>query len=198
MFIDEKILKRLMMKAYKGNGLYMARYDGWYHLAAAFSASWEARIAVGCVPKTILGTMVECAGEIPGEGEGWTADKEKNQIEAFDKWSIPKLEDLTQTAAHTPVCVCSRGGMIYRVMQLPNDSVICAPPDMLAAINPTCVDKDNGEDMIKGPFYDGRSGLIAYTNHALWHIGGGNPIDTDGIMDILSEQTLRYDEGERN
>ena len=197
MFINEKILRKLMIKAYKGNGLYMHRECGYYYLADEFNRSWEAKIAVGCVPKTIMGAMVECAGELPEDGEGWTSDKEKSQREAFLKWGAPDPECQTlEPVTLTPVLVMSPGGTVYHVLQLPNDVTICVTPAMWNAIDAAAVDRANGEGMIKGPFYDGDRGIVAYTDQAVWHAHAGRPIRTDEVMDILSEHMLRYDDAE--
>lgn len=195
MFINEKILKRLMLRSFKGNGLYMANYDGYYYLSDAFSWVWEARIAVGCVPRAILGVMVECAGDLPREGEGWTSDKEKNQTEAFKKWGMPEPENgKYPLVRETPVLIMSMGGTPYRVLQLPGNEAISARLDLLSAINQGGVDRDNGEEMISGPFFDGEGGIFAFTNHAAWHISARNPQMTEDIMESLSVEALRYDE----
>lgn len=197
MFINEKILKRLMAKAYKGNGLFMGRFDGWVYLMDSFHGTWAARIAVRCVPKSILGAMVECAGEIPGEGEGWTSDKEGNQMEVFNKWRLPdyRLEDKRGALAElTPVCVVATGGTLYSVLQLDNDQALAVRLDLLAAAGPACRDNENQESMISGPYYDGESGIYTFTNQAVWHVAAGTPNRTEHVMEMLSETHLRYDE----
>ena len=67
MFINEKILRRLMAKAYKGAGVYMGHFDGKYHIRGA-GGSWEALILDTVIPKPILSQMVECSGTIPEDG----------------------------------------------------------------------------------------------------------------------------------
>jgi hypothetical protein len=197
-FINEKILKRLMMASYKRNGVYMAREEGWIYLSDAFFTSWEARIAVGCVPKTILGAMVECAGAIPEDCTGWTADKEKNQMEAFLKWGLDEKTLQGDTgysrAEITPLYISSPGGTLYRILQLDNNSTLAVHPEYLNAVDPGCIDKENGEGMIRGPYYDGEKGIFAFTDHAVWHVTAGNPPQTDHIMNVLSDHRLRFDE----
>lgn len=192
MFINEKILKKIMLKAYKGTGLYMGNYDGYYYLGEPFSSSWEAKIAVGCVPKTILAMMVECAGEIPQEDEGWTTDKSTVQAEAFKKWSLEEPAD-PKLVVPTPLSIQSRGGVLYRLAQLPHNNMLTAVhPALLQAIDPRCIDRQNEETMIEGPYYDGRRGIYAKTNQATFHIWTGNIPETDTIMDILNNADASY------
>ena len=200
MFINEKILKRLMMASYKRNGIYMAREEGWLYLSDAFSVSREARIAVGCVPKTILGAMVECAGSMPEDCTGWTADKEKNQMEAFLKWELDEKTfqgiDGYSRVEITPVYISSQGGTLYRILQLNNNAALAVRPEFMNAIDPACIDRENEEGMIRGPYYDGNRGIFAFTDHAVWHVSADNPPLTHHIMDVLGEHRLRFDEGE--
>ena len=117
MFIDEKILIRLMKKAQKGAGVYIGRWDGWYVIGGSY---WKARIAVGCLPRTVAAAMVELSGSIPQEGEAWTADKEKNQMEAFDIW---ETTDRTQSRLYVrPIWLAKPGGTPQRICaSWPND-----------------------------------------------------------------------------
>lgn len=196
MFINEKLLKKLMMKAYKGNGLYMARYDGYFYLSDAFSRMWSAKIAVGCMPKTILAAMVECAGEIPEEGEGWTSDTEKNQAEAFLTWRLKEyqMEKPGGQMLFTPVMIQSRSGTLFRILQMDDNQAFAVHPECLQAIDNRSVDRENEETNISGPFYDGDGGMYAFTNQAVWHVTLTAPLGTDEMIDTLSKQRLQYDE----
>lgn len=189
MFIDEKILRRLMAKAYKGAGVYMGHFDGKYHIRGA-GGSWEALIIDNVCPKTILSQMVECSGRIPEEGESWTADKEKDQMAMYDQW--PELTARTEILK-TPVVIQSESGMPLRVMQLPNEKVMLFREELVAAIDPTSVNTGQGEEMYQGPFYDGAHGIFAKTNHAVWHILESETRKLEKIKAILESGYLAYD-----
>lgn len=190
MFINQKILKRLMQRAYKGNGLYMANYDGYMYLSDPFAGTWAAKMAVGCVPKEILAMMVACAGRIPENGEGWTSDVEKDQIEAFLRYEEPKHGSKADV---TPLYMFSPGGVAYRIVQLTNCSVLCVKPALLEAIDPASIDNNNEESMIEGPFYSGEDTLYARTNQATWVIRGGAPPRTEAIRNALEQTALAFD-----
>lgn len=189
MFINDKILRRLMVRAYKGAGVYMGHFDGHYHIQGAAGA-WEVLIIDNVCPKTILSQMVECSGRIPEEGESWTADKEKDQMAMYDQW--PELTARTEILK-TPVVIQSESGMPLRVMQLPNEKVMLFREELVAAIDPTSVNTGQGEEMYQGPFYDGGHGIFAKTNHAVWHILESEPRKLEKIKAILESGYLAYD-----
>lgn len=188
MFINEKILIGLMKKAYQATGLYMGCYDGWYHLSGVL---WQARILKEEITKPILSAMVACAGELPREGEGWVADKEKNQYSAFSQWEEPQGDQLME---RTPVIVQAVGGSPLRVMQLPNDGVMLFYEKLVSAIDHMSVNRERGEGHISGPYYDGRRGMWASTNHAVFKCCSGQWKRLDGICAILGSGPLHFDE----
>ena len=190
MFINKRILKRLMLKAYKGNGLYMGNYDGHIYLGEPFTASWMAKIAIGCVPREILATMVECAGEIPQPEESWTSDRDGSQRELFQRWSEPHGGTLADV---TPVYVSSPGGDLFRAVQMQNCKILYLRPEMLDAIDAGSIDRENQETMIEGPFYDGEGRLYARTNQATWLIRGWAPPRVQEITAALEEKELKFD-----
>lgn len=192
MFINEKILTRLMKNAYKRNGVYMGREEGWYYLKGGY---WDAKIAVGCMPRPILALMFEMCGAIPEEGEGWTSDHEKDQYELFLRGiSVP--EDRRVPMYLRRVALISRGGTAMQVLQLDNDEVMYFRPELLAAADLASVDRSNGEEMIRGPYYDGENGAFWETNHAVWHILQVRDNDLEGIVKYLSERDLSIEEPE--
>lgn len=194
MFINEKILKKLMIKAFKTTGLYMNRMDGWYMLKGS---GWEAKIAEGCIGKEILSAMVACAGVIPQEGEAWTADTEKLQIEAqFDQWpALPKPEKAAEMSV-TPCAVLSSGGEVYRILQFTEGGILTFREILIAAADVTRIDQANQESTLLGPFSDKYHGAFWQTNQAVWHILSTAPNRTDNLLDRMSGIRLSYDEVE--
>lgn len=191
MFINHKILKRLMQKAYKANGLYMANYDGYIYLSDPFLGTWEAKIAIGCVPKSILATMVECSGRLPEEDEGWTSDTEKDQMEACRRYTEPVR---IGTAKITPLYMTSPGGIAYRIVQAPDNHVVCVNQELLNAIDPRSIDTGNEETMIAGPLFGEENVIFAKTDEATWVIRGGYPPRTEMIRSVLEQTDLSFDE----
>ena len=191
MFINEKILKRLILKAYKGNGLYMSRSEGWYTLQGGY---WSARIAVGCMPKELLAAMVECAGAIPAEGESWTADKEKNQLDlGVDFWQ--EIEGDGTELSITPLMIVSGGETaLYRVLQFPGGTVMTFRQELVSAADPSRIDWDNDEGSLEGPYYDGGGGVYWETNHATWRVMECRITDCETLTGRLGEIPLRRDE----
>lgn len=191
MFIDEKILTKLMKRAYKGNGVFMAREDGWYYLKGGY---WDAKIAVGCMPRSVLGLMIQMCGAIPEEGERWTSDKDQDQFEMFlgglemPKQRIPMFK--------RRVALLSPGGTPMQVLQLENDAVMYFSMELLAAANPACLDTENQESNLTGPFYDGEHGTFWETNQAVWHIIQLTYDDLNSIVDYLSDTALEIEEPE--
>ena len=188
MFIDEKILIRLMKKAQKGTGVYIGRWDGWYVIGGSY---WKARIAVGCLPRTVAAAFVELSGAIPQEGEAWTADKEKNQMEAFDIW---ETTDRTQSRLYVrPIWLATPGGTPLRVLQGDDGSIFTYPEALVcAAFGP--VDTKNQEENKEGPAWIGDGWAIWHTNHAQWRIHNTYYAELSDIMDLLGEQPLEYAE----
>ena len=160
------------------------------YLSEPFTGTWAAKIAIGCVPKEILATMVACAGRIPEDGEGWTSDIEKDQYEAVLRYGEPKPGSKADV---TPVCVLSPGGTMYRVVQLQNCSVLCVSPELLEAIDPASIDRENEEGMIEGPYYTEEDEIYAKTNHATWVIRGVDPPRTQAIRAALEKTALVFD-----
>lgn len=193
MFINEKILRKIMMNAYKANGLYMGNYDGYYYLADKFHMSWEAKIAVGCVPNTILAAMVECSGGVPQNGEGWTSDKEGSQMEAYNVCDLSEPEN-PYAIDQTPLYLMGKNGTLYRFMQLQhNNRLMLTNPVLLLAIDPRSIDRQNEETMIEGPFYDGKHGIYAKTNQAVFRIWAGVVPKTESIMDAMESAEVKYE-----
>ena len=195
MFVNQSILKKLMKQAYKSNGLYMARYEGWYHLADQYR-DWEVRIKVQAMPKTLLAAMVEYAGYIPEDGEAWTADKDKNQMAMTSRWLNYRAKE---PIIKTPVIMQAERGWLYRVLQLPKEkTVLLVRHDLIEAIDPASIDRENGEEMISGPFYVGTDGILAATNFAEWHVVSRGVGKLSRISNLLEEGILRYDEDDED
>ena len=191
MFINEKILKRLMVKAFKTNGLYMNKMNGWYMLKGS---GWEAKIAEGCIGKEILSVIIKCSGAIPAEGEAWTADTEKLQLEAFDQWPALPRPDVADAVEVTPCAVLSPGGVIYRILQHAEGGAISFRNDFIEAVDPTRLDRANQETSLLGPFSDKYSGVFWQTNQAVWHVCAMTPNRCDELLDRLGKIGLGYDE----
>lgn len=187
MFINEKILIKLMKRAQKSSGVYIGRWDGWYVICGGY---WKARIAVGRLPRSVAAAMVELSGNIPQEGEAWTADKEKNQLEGFSKWE--NAEGVGPCFVR-PVWVATPGGTPLRVLQL-NDGTCLTFRDEHVAAALYAIDTSTQESQKDGPHWDGDRGAVWQTNQAAWHIYSMRYDEMSDILDLLAEQPLEYTE----
>lgn len=189
MFINEKILIRLMRQAQKGTGVYIGCWDGWYTIGGSY---WKARIGAGCLPRTVAAAMVELSGDIPREGEAWTADKSKNQIEAFDTWEA--VDPGGAEMYIRPMWLATPGGTPMRVLQREDNRTFTFPDALVAAAFGE-KDKKNEESQIAGPIFDGDGGAFWCTNQAAWHIRATHYRELDEIITHLDEAALAYTEG---
>lgn len=193
MFINEKVLIRLMKEAYKGTGVYIGRFDGWYVIAGGY---WEARIAVGCASNKTLACIVELSGSLPGEHEAWTADKEKNQLEAFNKFEEFKREGHGEMAIRRLVLLTPGGSGLAVLQQLEDNMVLTVKLDLVnAALGET--DSKNGEEKRIGPVYDGSGGAYWYTNQAEWYVRQTRYDDLEDIISLLESAPLQLKEEDR-
>ena len=189
MFIDEKILIRRMKKAYKGSGVFMAREDGWYFLKGNY---WVAKIAVGFMPRSILGLMIEMCGAIPEEGEYWTSDKEKDQYELY----LTGLELPTERTRMEKrrVALLSPGGKMLRVLQRSDCVIMTFDEELVEGANPACLDRENDEGPLEGPFCGKDHSCFWQTKQAVWHIREESYPELETIYAHLSEIPLEIDE----
>ena len=188
MFINEKILIRLMKKAQKGTGVYIGRWGGWYVIGGSY---WKARIAAGCLPRKVAAAMVELSGSIPQEGEAWTADKSKNQMEGFDIWE--KMDPGGAAVFIRPMWLATPGGTPIRVLQREDDRVFTFPDALVVAAFGER-DTKNEETERAGPIWDGDGGVFWSTNQAAWNIKATSYRELDEIMHHLDRVPLEYTE----
>lgn len=189
MFINEKILIRRMKRAYRGSGVFMAREDGWYYLKGGY---WNAKIAVGFMPRSVLALMLEMSGAIPEEGDYWTSDKEKDQYELYlTGLDIPKERHKMYKRR---VALLSPGGKPLRVLQHESNQIMTFDEELVAAADPACLDKANDEGTMEGPFWDRANGCFWETKQAVWQILQEWYPEMETIGDHLSQIELETDE----
>ena len=85
MFINEKVLNKLMKEAYKTGLVVAAREDGWIYIAGRY---WEVEMLRRLIPKEILGNIISLIGELPDPGERYLATSEGNQLEIGEPMGI--------------------------------------------------------------------------------------------------------------
>lgn len=189
MFIDEKILIRLMKDAYKGSGVYIGRFDGWYVIAAGY---WTASMAVGCVSNKVLAAIVELSGQLPEDGEAWTADKGKNQLEGYDHRTVEEPRSDGSGMSIAPMYLRSPGGTALAVLQSDTDGRILTVPINLVNASIGIADRQNGEENVVGPVFDGSRGAYWYTNHAEWHVISTRYDELNDIIKHCEQISLEY------
>ena len=83
---------------------------------------------------------------------------------------------------------------MYRIVQAPDNHVVCVNQELLNAIDPRSIDTHNEETMIEGPFFGEENVIFAKTDEATWVIRGGYPPRTEMIRSILEQTDLSFDE----
>ena len=86
MFLNQKILNKLMKAACKG-GLTVARKEDWIYLAGR---GWKAKIKESYMPNKTKGDLITLIGELPKNGECYVAGTK--EITKDEKFSWPSYE----------------------------------------------------------------------------------------------------------
>lgn len=161
MFLRPSTLNGLMKKAYK-SGLTVARTeDNWIYIAGSY---WEASIRKEFIPKRTMGDIIALIGELPAQGERFTATKEGNQIELEMPLQVkedPFYEGNTLTI--TDVILAGTSGTIQRLLQDEDTGDIYTVNNVFVAI------VDNGlisgeEYAVTKPFFHPSYGILWKNN----------------------------------
>lgn len=117
MFLKPQILKNLMKKAWNGAGLTVANTgEQWY----ICGYSWIALIDKEVIDKKTLAAIIELTGELPGEGQGFTAAKEKpNQYELKEAAvvNLKKKIKAANTEMTPTIVMLDSGRKLCRLLQ---------------------------------------------------------------------------------
>lgn len=162
MFLKPSILKKLMKQAYK-TGLYVKRYGGWIMLGGSY---WEALIKEEFIPKQTKGDLIALVGELPEEGECYSASSEGNQMELeYVREDIHPELFKAGILEITRVMLISQGGALLRVLQDGIDGTIYPISEtMVEIIHREGMDIENGESELQKIQYRKGYGVLFQNN----------------------------------
>ena len=159
MFLRDKEFRKLLKNAYKG-GLIIANHDGRIYMSGW---GWEMDIKREYLPKTILAQIIELAGEVPDEGERFSATKDGNQMEVGTMEVA--ISDIGAMAEITKVAIFPSCGALMRVLTIePFGKVVLLHENAVQMVNEKCIDNDLGETAPAGPMYVENEGIIWWNN----------------------------------
>ena len=189
MFLKRNVLKALMTRAYKGNGL-RVRNDGAGLTIAG--AKWAVYFLHGDMPKETMGDLISLVGELPSRHEMYTADKNGNQMEIYDDGLMSPMDMvLNKELAAVPLTAC---GVIGILRAKESGEIIPVPAVMLEMIDYSKVDDDEekpagifgDKTFVEGLFYNAACWQNDRMAFAIGEMRIENPVAKDIMKDLES------------
>lgn len=160
MFLNPKILKKLMKEAYKRECLVIGKRDEQYYIQGGY---WALICKKNFVPKTILAEIIELAGEIPEEGECFCAGKNGNQMQANPM--VAKVPVGSLKIRITRLILESRRGVYQRVLQFEHTKeVLLVDNVFMSLVSKIHCEFEEGETEPNGPFCNVERGVFWENN----------------------------------
>lgn len=176
MFLDPKILRKLLKQAYK-TGLIVAREDNRIYLSGGY---WEAEILKDYIPKETMGDLISLIGELPEEGTRISATKEGNQYEIEMPMGIQvEAEDEELEISNCLLLGC--GGVVQRLLQDTSGKVYACSNVYISIINNGWVEESKGEYVVINP-YRANNGLMWQNNVCKFHAYFRNDTINESFM----------------
>lgn len=160
MFINEKVLNKLMKEAYKTGLVVAAREDGWIYIAGRY---WEVEMSRRLIPKEILGNIISLIGELPDPGERYLATSEGNQLEIGKPMGITIEAYREGPLTITDTLQIGTCGTVQRFLQDPGTGAIYLVNQAYINLSKGTIDEEIGEYEPSDPFYC-NTGLLWQTN----------------------------------
>ena len=160
MFINEKVLNKLMKEAYKTGLVVAAREDGWLYIAGRY---WEVEMKRRLIPKEILGNIISLIGELPDPGERYLATSEGNQLEIGKPMGITIEAYREGPLTITDTLQIGTCGTVQRFLQDPGTGAIYLVNQAYINLSKGTIDEEIGEYEPSDPFYCS-TGLLWQTN----------------------------------
>lgn len=168
MFITTQGFKKLIKRAYKTRDLHIANDGLGYTIAGGY---WRIWIKHDWIPKKELAAVIELTGELPAEGQAFTAYEEGNQyeIEFPNETSAIALALECKTMLEiTPLVLRYATGQQARVLQRADTREIMLINDQFTdMITNKAIDHDKGESPVDGPFIHPREYGIFYRSDTM-------------------------------
>lgn len=165
MFVNPKILKRLMKEAFKANYLIIGRNEDKMYIQGHY---WRLLCDRKFVPKTIYAEIIELAGEIPDEGECFCAGKEGNQMQ-INPMTIDFPGDAKEVAV-TDLVLLHKKGAAQRLLQFYSGRIVLISERIWAATIGSHNDEREGETPAEGPFCSLNHGVLWKNNTGSFQI----------------------------
>ena len=169
MFLTRTGLKRLMDRSVKGGGLYV-RNDGKGY--SVCGSTWAVYFFKGDIPKETLGDLISLVGELPGNGEAYTANKGGNQTEIYDENAMTAMDVATsckEYMAKSPMLI-EHFPYILRIFQNTRTGQATVINEKLAQIvDAELIDSNGGEELPEGPFEGGIMVENRFCNAICWY-----------------------------
>lgn len=166
MFLSTSTLNGLMKKAYKTEGLTVARtLEGerdWLYLAGSY---WEVSVDKDFIPNKTLGDIITLVGELPQPGGRVLATREGNQMELdILPMAVSEKGYTTDTLTITDVILIGTSGVVQRLLQDEMTGRIYPVNNVfIAIINNDMIEEDRGEYAVTEPFFN-ESGILWKNN----------------------------------
>lgn len=187
MFINTKILKRLMKEAHK-SGLVIGQTKDEIHISGM---SWTADIMKKWMPKQIMAQIIELAGELPDVGK----KREYYRINGKDQSDdigemVKEKEELNVIAETTNLILIDAFGAKNRLLQI-NDRILVVNDVFVEIADPQSVDAEK-ECSIEGPFLEGYK-IVWRTNMAQFSAGLKKDMGHNRLLNELCMLDLTED-----
>ena len=159
MFVNPKILKKLMKEAFKSKCLIVGCREGLY-LQGVY---WKFHCDKKFVPKTIWAEIIELTGEIPEEGDCFCAGKDGNQMQMnpMEIETPEKAEGLELT----DFILLSSRGVEQRILQLWGGEKLLLNNIFIQGVRGKWYDEEQGEMQPEEPRY--KDGQVFWKNNVM-------------------------------
>lgn len=192
-------MKKLMERSLKGGGLHVRNDGKGYSICGA---AWAVYFFKGEMPKETLGDLISLVGELPGDGEAYTADKGGNQVEIYDGNALTAMDAATgceELMEKTPVMIESYPHTLRAFQNVKTGRVTVINEKFVQIVNAELIDSNAGEELPEGPFEGGAMVEERFHNDICWYnntmavtfarfiLNGGL---TEEIVKVLEEHDL--------
>lgn len=160
MFLNKKVLNKLMKEAYKSGLIIANREDKWIYIAGRY---WEVEMKRECIPKEILGDIISLVGNIPDPGERYLCTAEGNQLEIGKPMEITREAYTEGPLTITDTLQIGSCGTVQRFLQDDSTGAIYLVNQVYIDLSKGNIDEENGEYAPYDPFYCS-TGLLWQTN----------------------------------
>lgn len=184
MFLKPQVLNRLMKQAYK-TGLTVARTNAdWLYIAGS---CWEISAKKEFVSKRTMGDLIALVGELPEQGERFTATKEGNQMEAGLPLAVrDEAFREKRTLTISDVLLIGSGGTAQRLLQDDDTGNIYVVNNVfIEIIDNDMIMEDRGEYPVAKPSFTPTRGILWQNNVCRLRALFRSDVKNDKILENL-------------